>query len=308
MTPPPAARIEGIVARDAEVAMVFRRGPSRWTEGLLWNLATDEVMPGQWIGGRVYTRRCDLSPDGRLLVGAYTNYRKTGDEVGWTAVSRAPYFTALSLWFSGDAWNGGGLWEDSRTLSLNDAPNWRQAQAPPEGLETRSLDLRRGEDEPIFTMRLERAGWTREGELESVLTNPKWRERFERFAAIGSDPSRFTELLSFDLSAPLFPIYATVRPQILTKALARGRLVWESGCEGETWRIEDDAGAARREFAPPKFGRQWLDVDARGRIVFGHEGCLWAWAGFPDGEPTLVADLNDHRFAPVEAPEWARSL
>ena len=308
MTKPPPARIEGIVAREAEVAMVFRRGPSRWTQGLLWNLATDEVTPGQWIGGRVYARRCDLRPDGRLLVGAYTNYRKEGDECGWTAVSRAPYFTALALWFSRSAWNGGGLWDEDGTLALNEPPGpFREAQPPPPGLSVRRLDLGRGEDEPIHTMRLLRSGWMQEQTVETVLTNPEARERYERFSQIASDPARFQELLALDLSQPLFPVYATVRPQILTKPLARGRLVWESGVEGETWRIENDAETVRREFAPPKFGGMWLDSDHAGRIVFGDAGCLWAWCGFPDGEPTLVADLSPNRFEPAEAPEWAKS-
>src|SRR5688572_29305935 len=105
------------------MAVIFRRGPSKLTQQLVWDLETDEITRGQWIGGHVYTRRCDISPDGKYLVAAFTNYSqslrdrskyKFKDEwlaSGWTAISRPPYFTALALWFTGGAWNGGGLWE-----------------------------------------------------------------------------------------------------------------------------------------------------------------------------------------------------
>ncbi len=71
--PPPAeieridvnsARIYGLVARSADIAVIFRRGPGRNTLMLLWNLKSDTIEAGQWIKARIYERRCDLSPDG----------------------------------------------------------------------------------------------------------------------------------------------------------------------------------------------------------------------------------------------------
>jgi hypothetical protein len=61
----PPARITGIVARGAPLAVLFRRGPSKQVLQLLWNLETDEITPGQWLKARVYDERADLSPDGR---------------------------------------------------------------------------------------------------------------------------------------------------------------------------------------------------------------------------------------------------
>jgi hypothetical protein len=65
MAKPPPARIYAIVAREADVAVVFRRGPSRQVRLLRWNLRTDEIEAGQWFKGRIYERRCDLAPMGK---------------------------------------------------------------------------------------------------------------------------------------------------------------------------------------------------------------------------------------------------
>jgi PAS domain-containing protein len=59
-----APRLYAILARDKPVAAVFRRGPSKQVLLLTWNTATHEITPGQWFKGRIYERRCDLSPSG----------------------------------------------------------------------------------------------------------------------------------------------------------------------------------------------------------------------------------------------------
>jgi hypothetical protein len=72
---------------------------------------------------------CDLSPDGELLVYFATSYLKPLRT--WTAVSRPPYLTALALWPKGDAWGGGGLFRDNRTLQLNCRPGGVEMQLDP---------------------------------------------------------------------------------------------------------------------------------------------------------------------------------
>ena len=108
----PSARLYALIARDARRAVVFRRGPSKQVLVLLWNLKDDVLVPGQWFKGRIYERRCDLSPDGEML--AYFAAKHRGPFGTWTAVSRPPYLTALALWPKGDAWGGGALFEDER--------------------------------------------------------------------------------------------------------------------------------------------------------------------------------------------------
>ena len=62
----PAAqcRLYVIQARDAPRAVIFRRGPSAHVMLALWHTDTDRVEEGQWLKGRIYERRADLSPDG----------------------------------------------------------------------------------------------------------------------------------------------------------------------------------------------------------------------------------------------------
>ena len=56
------------VAREAPVAVVLRRGPTDWARLSLWHTDTDTFEHGQWIKGRIYERRSDVSADGRLFV------------------------------------------------------------------------------------------------------------------------------------------------------------------------------------------------------------------------------------------------
>ncbi len=57
-----------MLARAAPAAVIFRRGPSRRVQLIAWDTATDRLVPGQWFHGRIYERRSDLSPCGRMLI------------------------------------------------------------------------------------------------------------------------------------------------------------------------------------------------------------------------------------------------
>src|SRR4051794_20213611 len=101
------ARLQVLLARAAPVGLILRRGPSKWVQLVKWDTAADRFEPGQWFHGRLYERRGDLSPDGRLFV--YFASKFTGLTLAdreytyaWTAVSRPPYLTALALWPKGD--------------------------------------------------------------------------------------------------------------------------------------------------------------------------------------------------------------
>ena len=47
------ARLHAILAREANKAVVFRRGPSNKTAILEWDLQTDRFKLGQWFYGSV---------------------------------------------------------------------------------------------------------------------------------------------------------------------------------------------------------------------------------------------------------------
>jgi hypothetical protein len=310
------ARIDGIVAAEANVAIVFRRGPSKLTQLLVWDLNTDEVTPGQWIKGHAYTRRADVSPDGRYLVCAFTNYsasRKRHTKLskddewltcGWTAVSRPPYFTAIGLWFTGGAWNGGGIWEDNRSLLLNNEPHtWTEVQPVMKPVRARRLNLGGSEDEPIYSMLLRKRGWSEEQPLELQATNPGWRERAAKFAEIFK--SEGFGMASAELLMDSVPRYRTVRAGIWRKPFERGSLCRIDRHLVEEWSICDASDKPRKTWMPRTWQPQFLDLDGRGRIIFGDQGCLWAWEGFPDGKPRMIADLSPNSFTPIAPPPWA---
>lgn len=112
----PTARLWAIVARQARVAVVFRRGPSKRVRMLRWDLATDTLEAGQWLSGRLYEDRCDLSPDGALLVYFAGKFR--GDVETFTAISRPPFFTPLAFWPGRGAYGGGGAFTSRSELVL----------------------------------------------------------------------------------------------------------------------------------------------------------------------------------------------
>ena len=110
-------RMYAILARKARFGVVFRRGPSKSVLLIGWNTSNDTFQQGQWLRGRIYERRCDLSPDGNLLLYFAASYRKP--YYSWSAISRPPYLTALALWPKGDGWGGGGHFLSQHRIALN---------------------------------------------------------------------------------------------------------------------------------------------------------------------------------------------
>ncbi len=73
---PVPARLHVILAREAPKAVVFRRGPSGCVCTLGWDLETDTFTMGQWLRGRIYEYRSDLSPDGERMIYFATDFRR----------------------------------------------------------------------------------------------------------------------------------------------------------------------------------------------------------------------------------------
>lgn len=163
MPSPVPARLHVLLARDAPGAVVIRRGPSRHTALIGWDRRTDSFTPGQWLHGRIYERRCDLSPDGRHLIYFAMNGRWDSPAKGaWTAISRPPYLKALALYAKGNCWHGGGLFLSARDYWLNDGyghtplrddSRLRQSAAYP------WHEAYGGECPSVYYIRLQRDGW-----------------------------------------------------------------------------------------------------------------------------------------------------
>ena len=112
-----APRLHAVVAQDANVAIVFRRGPSKWWHILRWDLDALALEPGAWLKGQLYPRRSNVSPDGELL--GY--FCLKGQWGAYFAVSKAPWATALAAWEAGSAWTTGCVFGPQRELIMHGA-------------------------------------------------------------------------------------------------------------------------------------------------------------------------------------------
>lgn len=290
MKPPPPPRLRLLQASQAPVAVIFRRGPSKRVEVIRWDTANDRFERGHWFHGRIYEKRSDLSPDGELLVYFASKFnRKTVTDRGytyaWTAVSRAPWLTALALWPKGDCWWGGGLFLGERALWLNHRPEEAIPHPAhrPAGLRVEANPEAHGEDEPVYRRRLERDGWALRQEWVT-----KWRGLGSGFHTI-----------SPEIRVKSQPGCTGRAAVVLTRRLDRLRYTEHFALEG-------------MEHAPelPPAPLDWLDWDARGRLVALSGGRVWV-AAVADAHVTrftevldLRADRPEERESPASARHW----
>jgi hypothetical protein len=80
----------------------------------LWDRKSGEVTIGQWLKARIFEHRSDLSPDGQHMI-----IRARRGETNWTALSRAPWLTALSYEAQDGTIGGGGAFTDDGLLWLS---------------------------------------------------------------------------------------------------------------------------------------------------------------------------------------------
>lgn len=177
--PPPEkgkfpARLHVLLARNKKVGLVIRRGPSKSVCTVLWNRQDNTFQLGQWMRGRIYERRCDLSPDGKHFIYFAMNGRWESKTKGaWTAISQAPYLKALDLFAKGDCWHGGGLFLSDHDFWLNDGlghtelKKSHRLQKSPSG---QPKDYYGGECLTVYYNRLKRDGWTMAGNELQELT------------------------------------------------------------------------------------------------------------------------------------------
>lgn len=274
MTPRAQCRTFALFARKAPRAVIIRRGPSKQVQLILWHTRTDKFEPGQWLKGRIYEHRCDISHDGRYFI--YFAAKHSGPISSWTAISKPPYLTALVLWPKGDCWDGGGLFESPKSVWLNHPTNERD---PNNGMLPGNWKLRWnnerffGEDRPIETVRLLRDGWECKGELV-------WERKG----------------------------YKTIKPEVLIKR-RNSKLAIEAH-HGTSRYSEESAYfvhvTGRSALEIP--GAEWLDFDYSGRILFGRGGGVWEAKVERNNKVSehFIRDFNDHVFDAIASPADAR--
>ena len=278
----PGSRLSVLRARDGRSAVIFRRGPNRHVLMIRWWLASDTFETGQWLNGRVYPERSDLSHDGELIV--YFAGKWRGPHATWTAVSRPPYFTALALWPKGDTWGGGGRFITERLIALDHPP---RQMALADGF-TLGKHFRIEALDPVQHVGAHdwmcRQGW------ETVQAGKWGRDSFSPALIYGkASPKRGSGLrlsswrTRFRFTGPLSPSFGSD--------------------------VIDAAGAILRSFAEP----DWIDWDPKGNLLAAVDGRLYRIAdrtlttetAAPLDGAEVIADFTDLKFAAVEAPPSA---
>jgi hypothetical protein len=282
---PVPARLFMIFARKSPTGVIFRRGPSKWVQLVKWNTKTDTFESGQWFNGRIYERRSDLSPDGSLLIyfaQKISTHSKQDTEYtyAWTAISRRPFLTALALWPKGDCWHGGGLFKNSRVVLLNHGPSVAKPHEKhkPHGLSVIPNPHAQGEDDPIFSQRLEHDGWR----LEKA-----WRIENRRY------PKLF-HTIQPELREKANPSH----PHVIQLTRSIERLDYS-----EVFAVRN----VKQSFVTNLERASWADWDQQGRLAFARDGKILAASIKDTGrlEEKLLIDLNPSKPKPQPPPEWA---
>lgn len=299
------ARLYVILAREAPVGVVFRRGPSKWVQIIKWNTETDTFEPGQWFHGRIYENRCDLSPDGKLLVYFASDQRPLSKSIrpdvgvgqAWTAISKPPYLTALAIWPNGGTWEGGSLFVSNNEVQIS-------------GYERRdvSLPVSLKAVPYILSARYEHDGWkTIQNLFSKWPISKRLRDAIDRISLGLPIAVELSQTVGYDDPADVlwssWPIVLYEKTSQAPSHLVLRMVIEHVRSDESVMHTITDAAGNNHPIA----NAEWADIDKAGRIVFARDGKLFAAS--IDGGALVereLADFNANRFEPVEAPAWAK--
>jgi hypothetical protein len=238
-----------------------------------WNRATDHFEPGQWLRGRIYERRADLSADGRYLIYFARGGRRHAETKGsWTAISRAPWLHAITLYGKGDCWQGGGLFTGKGRYWLNGCHFVvRQSAEVTEDAAYRPEGAYGAECPGVYYRRLLRDGWTLD-------------------MKVGSGPIGDCTVFSKPLPHGW-----------LLRKFAYGGYDHPQG-SGMYWDEHELEHAGRKALlSVPTW--EWVERDGE-TLVWAEKGVLYRAAVKATGpaEPKALCDFNGMRFEAREAP------
>lgn len=264
----PPARLFCALSQNKGNNIVIRRGPSRQVALFKWDRRHDTFELGQWLKGRIYSRRLDISPDGRYVIyfamgrGAQT----------WTAVSMTPYLKAIDFYPMEGTWHGGGLFLDDRSYVLNGSYEESGArkqshftvEKDAEAHRIKGIDLRIS-----YTHRLLRSGW-------SFVSNAR---------ETGDHTLRFDKPYS--------------KRWILRKCIGPTKrpIRYDDEEYYELIRSRDGLTLQMRDW-------EWADVDGD-TIIWAEHGCLYRAHLEKTGElvkQRKLHDFNDYKFEERAAP------
>ncbi len=272
-------RLHVILARESRTAIVFRRGPSKHACTFLWDRQDDSFKLGQWLKGRIYEKRADLSPNGEHVIYFAMNGKWSSSSKGsWTAVSRTPWLKALDFFPKGDCWEGGGLFISNSRYWLNDRYFDQNESFIDSGSFTREYTTEQSESRfgaeclGVYFNRLMRDGWLLTNETQS-----------------GASHSTTT----FD--KPISQFWTL-------RKISHAQLGADEG-KGVYWDEHELRNCSQDIFVPqPKW--EWADID-RGCVVFAESGNIFrSTIDISRGidSRTLLHDFKNYSFEDLEAP------
>lgn len=300
------ARIFFILAREANKAVVFRRGPTKWTQMSVWNLNDDTLEFGQWSKIKLRPRRCDLSPSGKHLI----YFDDQFEENSTTAISKPPFWNALCKWkreYSGpNLGYGGGLFASETELHLNFDINDEFEGNLPSFLKVSELpdkhgdySLWKGHINPLLEIRMKRDGWEEVEDKEFIkqaTSNKVIRKPSKTWSEIAPDSKKEMEPKLFE-------------KKITNNSFLRLITYYHSDL-GKTINL---FYLRKRTIKTKLEGFEWADIDHPGRIVAAKEGQLFASKQLKDGSVQLanlemLHDLNPQQptnlLVPDEMKKW----
>jgi hypothetical protein len=290
MTKPPRARLFVLLARQASIGVILRRGPSDWVQMIKWHTDTDKFEEGQWLRGKVEEYAGDLSPDGKLLLYRVFHKRlyykleaqnREADKLlYYTAVSKSPYFTALELWDI--IRSPGGKFVDNETLDI-----YPYISVPVEHIVNAATPLK-------VTFQKFDIEWTGPfiTEKNVFMTNNNWKtQQIGQYVMGKLDPPHIWSKSTDNLS-----LYAS--------HVGHDSDQKQSGARNQfAYSISIDGGKTEILLK----GVNWADFDQQGRLVLAKEGKLFAGT-LANGDLQLIelSDFNDNKPDPQPAPDWAQ--
>ena len=255
---------------------MLRRGPSKSVCSILWNRKRDTFELGQWLRGRIYERRADISPDGRYLIYFAMNGKWNSETRGsWTAISRVPWLKAVVLLGKGDCWHGGGLFTSNSRYWVNDGYghfNIRDSGELERDPRFKPDGHYGGECPSVYYLRLQRDGWV----LKTTLKNDRWNTCtvFEK-----THPKKLWTLRKL--------------------AHAQTGAPPGKGCYWDEHELENPKLPQRLLF--PKW--EWADIEGN-MLVYAEDGRLYRAPLYAKelGPAKLLFDANGMKFEPLAAP------